>query len=162
MTADENIYQIELNNQMERENQIIEVFDKKLEMVNVTSEKALKNFIEIENQLDNLDTEDEDNGRRRKSNTVKNFEFQGVPNRVAVEDLNQIYEGSKEIIEFGPGNFRKGDVVNCVIDRRKIQGTVISVNQRGLLIVTKDRKKVRISWDEIEDEEAEVSKVTEE
>lgn len=162
MTADENIYQIELNNQMERENQIIEVFDKKLEMVNVTSEKALKNFIEIENQLDNLDTEDEDNGRRRKSNTVKNFEFQGVPNRVAVEDLNQIYEGSKEIVEFGPGNFRKGDVVNCVIDRRKIQGTVISVNQRGLLIVTKDRKKVRISWDEIEDEEAEVSKVTEE
>lgn len=162
MTADENIYQIELNNQMERENQIIEVFDKKLEMVNVTSEKALKNFIEIENQLDNLDTEDEDNGRRRKSNTVKNFEFQGVLNRVAVEDLNQIYEGSKEIVEFGPGNFRKGDVVNCVIDRRKIQGTVISVNQRGLLIVTKDRKKVRISWDEIEDEEAEVSKVTEE
>jgi hypothetical protein len=162
MTADENIYQIELNNQMERENQIIEVFDKKLEMVNVTSEKALKNFIEIENQLDNLDTEDEDNGRRRKSSTVKNFEFQGVPNRVAVEDLNQIYEGSKEIAEFGPGNFRKGDVVNCVIDRRKIQGTVISVNQRGLLIVTKDRKKVRISWDEIEDEEAEVSKVTEE
>ena len=162
MTLDETI-QNQLNLNIQKESYVLQVLDKKLDCTALAFEKALKNFNEIENQLDNLDTEDKnDNNRRRKSNSVKSFEFQGVPSRLAAEDLNRIYEGTKETNEFGPGSFKKGDQVNCVIDRRKLQGTIISVNQRGLLIVTKDRRKVRISWEEIEDEEAEVSKVTDE
>ena len=160
MTFDET-FQTVLNTHLEKENLLIDIFDKKLDRASLAFEKALRNFIEIENQLDHLDTEDKnDNSRRRKSNAVKSFEFQGVSSRVAAEDLNQIYEGTKEISQFGPGNFKKGDFVNCTIDRRKLQGTIISISQRGLLVDTKDKKKVRISWDEIEDEEAEISKVT--
>lgn len=162
MTLDETL-QNELIIQSRKEEHLINVFDKKLEKSNIAFAKANKTFVEIENSLDQLDTEDKnESGRRRKSSGLKSFDFQHVASKATVEDLSQIYEGAKESVEMGIGNFRKGDFVSCVVDRKKSQGTVIAINTKGLIIVTKDRKKIRISWDDIEDEEVQISKVSEE
>lgn len=122
--------------------------------------KSLKFYIDVENELDQKRIEEKsENGRRRKLHSFKTFEFQGLSYRTISEDLNLIYEGIREEEGFGPENFKRNDVVSCVVDRKKYKGTIISVNQRGMIIKTQDRRKIKLSWEEVEDGEAKVTKL---
>lgn len=126
-------------------------------------ERVMQQFIDLENELDqNSVDHKKDTGRRRKSYSFKNFEFQGVSNRFAIEDLNEIYDGLNDDDGFGPENFRKNDSVSCLVDRKKYNGTIISVNQKGMVVRSNDRRKIKISWDDIEDGRAKVEKIVNE
>ncbi|ELA41880.1 uncharacterized protein VICG_01064 [Vittaforma corneae ATCC 50505] len=122
--------------------------------------KCLKFYIDVENELDQKRIEEKsENVKRRKPHSFKNFEFQGLSYRAISEDLNLIYEGIKEEEGFGPENFKRNDAVSCIVDRKKYKGTIVSVNQRGMVIKTQDRRKIKLSWEEIEDGEAKVTKL---
>lgn len=123
--------------------------------------KALSNFIDMENELDHSnENEDEASSRRRKGNGCRNFEFHGVPHKDAVEDLNDIYgkhRADEKRANFR--NFKKNDCVSCVLDKKRYKGAIIQINQRGLVIKTKDRRKIKASWEDIDDEEIKIVKL---
>jgi hypothetical protein len=123
--------------------------------------KSLDFFLNAETELDQrqIDDTSENNNRRRKIHSHKNYEFQGLSYRTISEDLNQIYEGIREDDGFRPENFKRNDTVSCVVDRKKYKGNIISVNQRGMVIKTQDRRKIRIAWEDVEDGEAKVMKL---
>jgi len=122
--------------------------------------KALSFFTETENDLDRKKIDDRaEGGRRRKAHSIKYFEFQGLPYKSIAEDLNLIYEGSKEEDTFGQENFRRNDMVSCIVDRKKYKGTIVSINDRGMMVKTLDRRKIRILWEDIEDGETKITKI---
>lgn len=132
----------------------------RLQKMVVAEIKSLAYFMEVENELDMKKNEGKtESGRRRKAHSYKNFEFQGLSYRTIAEDLNAIYEGTNDDEGFGPENFKRNDLVSCVVDRKKYKGVVISVSQKGMVIKTQDRRKIRISWEDIEDEDIKVVKI---
>lgn len=123
--------------------------------------RALSTLIDIENELDHSNEKEEEAPvRRRKAGGYRSFEFQGVSYKDAVEDLNNIYgtqRDEEKRCDFR--NFKKNDSVSCVLDKKKYKGTIIQINQRGLVIKTKDRRKIKASWEDIDDEEIKITKL---
>lgn len=123
--------------------------------------KALGSFVDMENELDHSNENDyEVPSRRRKASGYRNFEFQGVPHKDAIEDLNDIYgehKSDEKRINFR--NFKKNDYVSCVLDKKRYKGIIIQINQKGLVIKTKDRRKIKASWEDIDDEEIKIAKI---
>lgn len=134
----------------------------KLEKEGKAFNKSLLFFTETENELDKKKIADQAvSGRRRKAHSIKYFEFQGLPYKTISEDLNVIYEGMKEEDGFGPDDFRRNDRVSCIVDRKKYKGTVVSVNDRGMVVKTQDKRKIRIMWEDIEEGETKITKIDE-
>lgn len=123
--------------------------------------KALSRFLDIESELDHSNENgDEAPSRRRKANGYRNFEFQGVSHRDAVEDLNDIYgEHKSDEKRANFRNLKKNDYVSCELDKKRYKGAIIQINQKGLVIKTKDRRKIKASWEDIDDEEIKIAKI---
>ncbi|KAM0680239.1 hypothetical protein GINT2_001624 [Glugoides intestinalis] len=125
--------------------------------------KSMANFIAVENEFDQRGIDKTcEPSRRRKAHVFKTFEFQGASNRAILEDLNVIYDGVTEEEVFGNENFKRNDTVLCVVNNKKYKGKIISISQKGIVVRTKDKRKIRIFWEDIEDEEAKITKIDEE
>lgn len=142
--------------------------DNQFEMLKERQEKearahsrALGTLINLENELDHSNEHEEDAPtRRRKSGGYRSFEFQGVTHKDAVEDLNNIYGTQRaEEKRFNFRNFKKNDCVSCVLDKKRYKGIIIQISQKGLVVKTKDRRKIKASWEDIDDEEIKITKL---
>lgn len=121
--------------------------------------KVNEKLASIESELDHSSeryASEDASRRRRKSLGYKSFDFIGVAYKEALDDLNQVY-GENQLEDFSR-NFRKNDAVTCIVDKKKYKGTVLQVNQKGMTIKIKDKRKLRISWKDIDNEEVKVLK----
>lgn len=147
------------NNKL-KDSQLVQLKNK-IEKENTIWINFLKSFNDLENEVDlrKIEEQSENNGRRKKSHSLRNFEFQGVSYRTIAEDLGNIYEDGREEEGFGSENFKRNDIVSCIVDRKKYKGAIISINERGMIIKTQDRRKIRLSWEDVEEGEAKVTKL---
>ncbi len=141
----------------------LEIFKKRIEAEAKVFIKNAEKFIELENELDKrkIDDFNESNTRRRKINTNRSFDFLTATYRESMEDLNEIY-GSEDNLESKNSKnykkFKKADLVTAIYGKKKYKGSIIQVGHRGLVVKTKDRRKLRISWEEIDGQEVQVFK----
>lgn len=129
----------------------------------IVFKKTMANFIAVENELDQRTVDKTlEPSRRRKAHVFKTFEFQGASYRAILEDLNVIYDGTTSEEVFGNENFKRNDTVVCVVDKKKYKGKIVSISQKGIVVRAKDKRKIKISWEDIEEEEAKIAKIEEE
>lgn len=126
--------------------------EKKLKHAVEVQCNIIDNFMEINNKLDSDSEEDESEEpkKRRKKWSRKEYEFSGVTSKVAQEDLDEIYNGTRNTPRYAvPTDFKKNDVVTCILGKKKYKGDVFQVTDKGLSIKTSDRKKIKILWENI-------------
>lgn len=139
----------EMNSQSQTEslnkvNKIKADFDR----INKAHSKVLDHFYDIETECDNEECSDdvEIMGRRKKW-TTKDFDFVSVADSDCQNDISEIFGGSYESkIKGNNRNFKKNDIVVCLLDKKKYKGVIFQINQTGFVVKTKDRKKIKIAW----------------
>lgn len=142
----------------------IKRFDDFEKRINVEAKVFIKNFenyIQVENELDEKnENQIEIAGRRRKSFTNKEFYFIPVNYKESMEDLNEIYGLDDLDTKRSPNYkmFKKADSITAVYGKKKYKAIIVQVGHKGIFAKTKDKKKLRISWDEIEDNKVEIYK----
>lgn len=143
----ESIADLSLKNNLQ-ENSDLEKIKSSYDTIVAVQTKVLKNIYEIEADLDaeEYSEEIEYSGRRKKWIT-REFDLKGVDSSECEDDLEAIFgdrNGSK--ISGNNRNFKKNDIVVCVLERKKYKGVIFQVNNEGFIIKTKDRKKIKIPW----------------
>lgn len=140
----------------------LEAFKKRLNSEKTVFDRNFGKFIEIENELDQrTGTQIEISGRRRKSFGNKSFEFISVSYKEAMEDINSIYDSGNTQDSRRTQNFKKfkkSDFVTVAVEKKKYKGTIIQVGHRGLIVKSKDRRKIKISWEQIDEQEIQIYK----
>ena len=77
----------------------------------------------------------------------REFAFTAVKEDEYLMDLEEIYgDNIEQKVIKNDREFKKNDVVVCVLDKKKYKGVIFQINSGGLVIKTKDRKKIKIAW----------------
>lgn len=120
---------------------------------------VLDKFREIENGLDLEDSEESDPGHKRRRNKWSNrsFEFNHVSAKTYQEDLDEIF-GAARPAKRSSADLKKNDAVSCILHGKKYKGTVFQTSFKGIVIKTRDRKKIRLLWEEIDNNNVQIAR----
>lgn len=123
---------------------------------------TLDKFLEIENSLDSTESHEEDlrGKKRRVKLNSRGYSFNHVSALTSQKDLDEIFgnekskDSNRNILDL-----MKNDSVTCILNRRKYKGIVFQISIKGLVIKTRDRKKIKLHWENIDGDNVQVIKI---
>lgn len=122
-------------------------------------------FLEIDNRLDQTNEEEEEDSeqqtkRRKKRLGHRAFEFRHASAKACLEDLEEIFGGQTECMpRRRVMDLKRNDAVACILGRKKYKGNVFQVSPKGVVIKTRDRKKIKLLWENIDGESIQIIKI---
>lgn len=128
--------------------------------------KILDKFEEIDNSVDN-DTsekplEDDDMGLKkpRKSKRIRASNMNDALITNFKDDFEEIFMGKKKLSVDKKLELQKDDKVVFVVNKKEYYGVVFQIySDKGLIIKTNDRKKIKLLWESIDSRNVQIYKV---
>ncbi|KAI5148941.1 hypothetical protein ENBRE01_0634 [Enteropsectra breve] len=114
---------------------------------------GLFSTLEDESGLMDLDEYNADCSKRRKKHmSTKSYDFKGASDKQFREDMEEInseHRAEKSTAK-RMNEFERNDSVILYMNNKKYNGTIFQVNFKGIVVKTHDRKKIKLSWENID------------